>query len=353
MLLKYLMITLASAQLKIQTSSDPNLIGILAKFPQTYLRHPFINLQEISDKDADKTKPDSNTLDPEKQTPPPYYGASEYSEIKGWCPSTKNYNPLIPYEARLRKFAELSPEDDIGMIGKEDGPKGPGCGSSVLFWANEVYEEGLWTGQFKNYPYGACGYVNDFAEECETEGLFSVQKIYYCSFQENLCTRMGTIIFFIPGILIGMVGMFILSSTADNYLSPPVEYIVDFTNMSQSLAGVTLLAFSAGAPDVFSSIAAGGDENDGAIKGITPIQGSTFFIQGFVIFLVFRANNYKEIAVTKRFFIRDVAFYAIGLLNILMHIFIWRKTTFVQVALYFIIYISYIVVSVWQSKQKD
>ena len=148
----------------------------------------------------------------------------------------------------------------------------------------------------------------------------------------------------------GMIGMFILSSTADDYLSPPVEFIVDFTNMSQSLAGVTLLAFSAGAPDVFSSIAAGGDEEDGAIKGITPIQGSTFFIQAFVIFLVFRANEFKDIPVTKRFFLRDIIFYAIGLVNILLHIFVWRKTNWFVCSLYFIIYIAYIFISVWQSK---
>jgi len=282
--------------------------------------------------------------------PPPLYGASVYSSIKGWSPSTKYSNPLIPYEKRLREYAKLKPTDDINKIGTEDGPDSPGCTGDNLAWANEVYEKGPFTGQFKNYEYGACGYIKDFKEDCETEGLFSVHKFFYCNLQENLGTRLSIITFFVPGILLGIIGMFILSSTADDYLSPPVEYIVDYTQMSQSLAGVTLLAFSAGSPDVFSSIAAGGDEEDGAIKGITPIQGSTFFIQAFVIFLVFRANDYKDIAVTKRFFLRDITFYAIGLLNILIHIFVWRKTTWWVCSFYFIIYIAYIVISVWQSK---
>jgi len=43
----------------------------------------------------------------------------------------------------------------------------------------------------------------------------------------------------------------------------------------------------------------------------------------------------------------------IGLINILLHIFIYRKTTWVVVGLYFAIYIAYIVVSVLQSKKTE
>jgi len=49
-------------------------------------------------------------------------------------------------------------------------------------------------------------------------------------------------------------------------------------------------------------MAAGGAEDDGAIKGITPVQGSTFFVQAVVIYLVFQGNNYEDVSVTKRFF---------------------------------------------------
>jgi sodium/potassium/calcium exchanger 6 len=48
----------------------------------------------------------------------------------------------------------------------------------------------------------------------------------------------------------------VLGSTADAYLSPVLASISKHLKLSQSLAGVTLLAFGNGAPDVFASISA-------------------------------------------------------------------------------------------------
>lgn len=53
--------------------------------------------------------------------------------------------------------------------------------------------------------------------------------------------------------------MYLLSDTADAYLSPCLEFITERLSCNESLAGVTLLAFGNGAPDVFGSIAAAGD----------------------------------------------------------------------------------------------
>ena len=58
------------------------------------------------------------------------------------------------------------------------------------------------------------------------------------------------------GALIMYVLMYNLASTADVYLSPSLEYMTIKFGLSESLAGVTLLAFGNGAPDVFSAIAA-------------------------------------------------------------------------------------------------
>ena len=49
---------------------------------------------------------------------------------------------------------------------------------------------------------------------------------------------------------------YVLGSTADAYLSPVLAGISKHLKISQSLAGVTLLAFGNGAPDVFSSLSA-------------------------------------------------------------------------------------------------
>jgi Ca2+/Na+ antiporter len=47
------------------------------------------------------------------------------------------------------------------------------------------------------------------------------------------------------------IGMYCLASTADLYLSPALETMTIKFGLSDSLAGVTLLAFRNGAPDVF------------------------------------------------------------------------------------------------------
>lgn len=47
---------------------------------------------------------------------------------------------------------------------------------------------------------------------------------------------------------------------ADEHLSPSLQRISKTFKLSESLAGVTLLAFGAGAPDVFASLSA----SDGA-----------------------------------------------------------------------------------------
>lgn len=52
------------------------------------------------------------------------------------------------------------------------------------------------------------------------------------------------------------LAFFFLYFVADEHLSPSLEKISKTFKLSESLAGVTLLAFGAGAPDVFASLSA-------------------------------------------------------------------------------------------------
>ena len=82
-------------------------------------------------------------------------------------------------------------------------------------------------------------------------------KFYYCDLE---FLGRGWIRFIVGTGLLGSLIMFILmynlASTADEYLSPALEKITLYFKMNESLAGVTLLAFGNGAPDVFSALAA-------------------------------------------------------------------------------------------------
>jgi len=79
----------------------------------------------------------------------------------------------------------------------------------------------------------------------------------------------------------------VLSYTADEYLSPSLEKIATTFKMSESLAGVTLMAFGAGAPDVFASISASeGGDIEGIVMGISVLLGSSLFVLSIVTSLV-------------------------------------------------------------------
>ena len=145
--------------------------------------------------------------------------------------------------------------------------------------------------------------------------------MFYCSFNSAF-GKVGKYVTFIPlGCFFMFIAMYMLASTADNYLSPALETITVKFGLSDSLAGVTLLAFGNGAPDVFSAIAAatGGDPDDGrdATKSLSVILGGTFVITCIVTVLCSRVANLnddpvnpvRKIRVTPKFFVRDVIFF--------------------------------------------
>lgn len=151
------------------------------------------------------------------------------------------------------------------------------------------------------------------------------------------------------------IGMYCLASTADLYLSPALEFLVVRFNISESLAGVTLLAFGNGAPDVFSSISAAGDHNsDGSIeatKSVCILFGGTVFITCVVVSLSTNASSEgKKITVTPRFFIRDVVFFLITAFYLLIALLVIQEINiFISVGL-LLLYAIYVILVVLQSK---
>ena len=86
------------------------------------------------------------------------------------------------------------------------------------------------------------------------ESIINFYSLYYCSLSENLYL-------FIPlSLLIFAICMYLLGSTADQYLCNALETISDNLNFSETISAVTLLALGNGAPDIFSSLSAAGSE---------------------------------------------------------------------------------------------
>jgi len=131
--------------------------------------------------------------------------------------------------------------------------------------------------------------------------------------------------------------MYNLGSTADSYLSPALEAISEKLSCSESLAGVTLLALGNGAPDVFAAYSAGSGGDGGDITfTVSALMGSAFFITSVVMYLSVNGaevvGDTKKIRVTKRFFLRDLLFFMITTIYLLVVIiFIGNITIYVNI----------------------
>lgn len=174
------------------------------------------------------------------------------------------------------------------------------------------------------------------------------------------------IAFWFIGTFIMFIGMYLLSSTADVYLSPCLEFLVERFSIPESLAGVTLLAFGNGAPDVFGSIAASGDTDNNTVpdanKSVSILVGGTFFICTVVIALTTYAGNQNEdpngppirlIKVTPKFFIRDISFFILTSLYLIMAMLVVKGINIYVSFGFIIIYAIYVVIVVVQSKSND
>ena len=161
-----------------------------------------------------------------------------------------------------------------------------------------------------------------------------------------------------------LVLMYNLASTADVYLSPSLEYITLRFGLSESLAGVTLLAFGNGAPDVFSAIAAslsgsdtdisGSESSEAEILSISSLVGSAIFISSIVTALaVSVAKPDKKIKVTPVFFIRDLIFEILCMFYLLLILLVLKKVNIYIAVGFIVIYLVYVVLVVVQSKKPD
>lgn len=182
--------------------------------------------------------------------------------------------------------------------------------------------------------------------DCDND-FIKFNEMYYCHF--NLGGTAKKILFIPIYCFMFFIFMYNMSSTADEYLSPALEYVTVKFGIPESLAGVTLLAFGNGAPDVFSSISSG---DDNAINSMSPLFGSSLFITTVVIFLATKAGVNGSIQVNKTYFIRDLVVFILMEFYLLFLLFVVRKIT-IPISLSFAgAYAIYVIIVVIQSRSE-
>ena len=110
----------------------------------------------------------------------------------------------------------------------------------------------------------------------------------------------------------------VLGTVADRFFRPALVNIARWLELSDDVAGTTLL-FGNGSPDVFAQIAALSDARaEGVSLGVGAALGSTFFVASAVLpLVVLCAKDAKEgVRVDAASFVRDGAFYLAAVVSV-------------------------------------
>lgn len=114
---------------------------------------------------------------------------------------------------------------------------------------------------------GICKLVNEFCGEIP-ESL-NLLKLRYCILKNQT-------LFYIMVVLLIVIAFYLLGSIADTYLTPVLSKISKAMKLSETIAGVTLLAFANGAPDIIAGITAADLDKKGDADGVFIAAGGLF-----------------------------------------------------------------------------
>ena len=152
-----------------------------------------------------------------------------------------------------------------------------------------------------------CRLVHDADDKCafvlancedEAAGLLPYISFYYCSMQHAQPLAFVILVSWL-GLLFTTIGI-----AASDFFSVNLGTIANIMGLSESLAGVTFLAFGNGSPDVFSTFAAMGS-NSGSMA-VGELIGAAGFITGVVAGSMALVREFR---VSRRTFIRDICFF--------------------------------------------
>ncbi len=142
-----------------------------------------------------------------------------------------------------------------------------------------------------------CAFVRANCED-EAAGLLPYITFYYCSMTGAQPVAFVLLVAWL-GLLFTTIGI-----AASDFFSVNLGSIASILGLSESLAGVTFLAFGNGSPDVFSTFAAMGS-NSGSMA-VGELIGAASFITCVVAGSMALVREFR---VSRRTFVRDICFF--------------------------------------------
>ncbi|KAK2803570.1 hypothetical protein FQN51_003332 [Onygenales sp. PD_10] len=142
-----------------------------------------------------------------------------------------------------------------------------------------------------------CAFVRTHCADHEI-GLFSYLQLYYCKLPNAKPVAFAIIALWLA-VLFNTIGI-----AASDFLCVNLSTIASILGMSESLTGVTFLAFGNGSPDVFSTFAA--MSSDSGSLAVGELLGAAGFITAVVAGSMALVRPFR---VARRSFVRDVVFF--------------------------------------------
>ncbi|KAF2707131.1 sodium/calcium exchanger protein-like protein [Pleomassaria siparia CBS 279.74] len=172
----------------------------------------------------------------------------------------------------------------------------------------------------------------------EEAGIFSYLSLYYCRLPNAKPVAFIILVLWLA-LLFSTIGI-----AASDFFCINLSTIASSLGMSESMAGVTFLAFGNGSPDVFSTFAA--MSTNSASLAIGELIGAACFITAVVAGSMALVRPFK---VARRSFVRDVTFFIVAASFSMIFIWdgklsLWESATMVG---FYVFYVCFVMVWHW------